>query len=66
MLILNQSDDMIFESTIPPDEIDKTALFFCMLIQTHKTKKSIENILVEHSQKRLWPIWSQDSKTDSI
>ena len=42
-------------------------MIFCMLILNSKSEKLIKNLLGEHGQKWVWPIWSQDSKwTDAI
>ena len=48
---LSHSDCGIFKSTISPQQIDETALFFSMLIQIHKNQKLIEKVLVGHGQK---------------
>ena len=41
-------------------------LIFCMLIQIHKNWKQIKNLLGGHGQKWVRPVWSWDSKIDSI
>ena len=55
----------ISKSAISPEQIGETVIL-CMLILKHKNKKVIENFLVEHGQKGMWPIWSLDSKIYSI
>ena len=37
-----------------------------MSIQTHKNEKNIENVLVGHGQKWVWPVWLWGSKIDFI
>ena len=37
-----------------------------MLIQIYKSKKLIKNFLGGYGQKRVWPIWSRESKIDYI
>ena len=63
---LSQSDCRIFKSTISHEINRWNSLILCMLIQIQKNDKLIENLVVEHSKKWVWSIWSLGSKFSCI
>ena len=52
-----------FKSPISPEQSDETATFFACW---YKFTKLIENMLVGHGQKQIWPIWSLDSEFECM